>query len=415
MTRGRRPNLSLEPSRQLLTQRAFRERKAAHLRSLEEAVERLEAENAALRAAGRAPQRRDAEGKKEEGESSEGSSSSASGSAKGGQRGKSSSDTTAPSSTEAPEEWEKRQAGAAGAAPPQQQRDRERPFCEGCWAAKRNHEEIHTAMSTVDFHLATLASAMTQLRGALGRGDAIRAHADEAMGAAAAAAAPHFSPMPALRPPLAPSTSGGSGAGGAGTGVAQHELAETLKRWGPAPLLPSPRGVQQNGGGGLSSAAGYASPGPCSTAAAQARSPYPPPAGAASPPSHAGPSRTTSSSRDASHPYARPAHTPVGRASMLLASTREAASPSYSHSGAHHDVPSPGGTSDGASHASPPLELPPPPHTAGFAHHMPTLPSMRPASPPPPAQQQQHEGVQLQDSECCYGLFKCDKDGAIIA
>jgi hypothetical protein len=40
---------------------------------------------------------------------------------------------------------------------------------------------------------------------------------------------------------------------------------------------------------------------------------------------------------------------------------------------------------------------------------------MRPASPPPPAQQQQHEGVQLQDSECCYGLFKCDKDGAIIA
>jgi hypothetical protein len=141
MTRGRRPNLSLEPSRQLLTQRAFRERKAAHLRSLEEAVERLEAENAALRAAGRAPQRRDAEGKREEGESSEGSSSSASGSAKGRQRGKSSSDTTAPSSTEAPEEWEKRQAGAAGAAPPQQ-RERERPFCEGCWAAKRNHEEI---------------------------------------------------------------------------------------------------------------------------------------------------------------------------------------------------------------------------------------------------------------------------------
>ncbi|PWN41915.1 hypothetical protein IE81DRAFT_153483 [Ceraceosorus guamensis] len=49
MARGRRPNLDLEPSRQLLTQRAFRERKAAHLRDLEEAVKKLRAENAALR------------------------------------------------------------------------------------------------------------------------------------------------------------------------------------------------------------------------------------------------------------------------------------------------------------------------------------------------------------------------------
>lgn len=38
MTRGRRPNLTLEPSRQLQTQRAFRERKAAHLKHLEDTV-----------------------------------------------------------------------------------------------------------------------------------------------------------------------------------------------------------------------------------------------------------------------------------------------------------------------------------------------------------------------------------------
>lgn len=39
MTRGRRPDLSIEPSRQLQTQRAFRERKAAYLRGLEEEVQ----------------------------------------------------------------------------------------------------------------------------------------------------------------------------------------------------------------------------------------------------------------------------------------------------------------------------------------------------------------------------------------
>lgn len=38
MTRGRRPDLTLEPSRQLQTQRAFRQRKAEHLRYLEETV-----------------------------------------------------------------------------------------------------------------------------------------------------------------------------------------------------------------------------------------------------------------------------------------------------------------------------------------------------------------------------------------
>lgn len=51
MARGRRPNLSLEPSRQLLTQRAFRERKAAHLKNLEESVKRLEMQNVALQRA----------------------------------------------------------------------------------------------------------------------------------------------------------------------------------------------------------------------------------------------------------------------------------------------------------------------------------------------------------------------------
>lgn len=44
MTRGRKPNLSLEPSRQLQTQRAFRERKAAHLCELEATVKRQAAE-----------------------------------------------------------------------------------------------------------------------------------------------------------------------------------------------------------------------------------------------------------------------------------------------------------------------------------------------------------------------------------
>jgi hypothetical protein len=49
MTRGRRPDAGLEPSRQLLTQRAFRQRRAAHLAELEEKVSRLERENAALK------------------------------------------------------------------------------------------------------------------------------------------------------------------------------------------------------------------------------------------------------------------------------------------------------------------------------------------------------------------------------
>ncbi|UZJ54538.1 hypothetical protein CBS101457_003858 [Exobasidium rhododendri] len=49
MARGRRPDNSLEPSRQLLTQRAFRQRRAAHLSELEEKVYRLEKENAALK------------------------------------------------------------------------------------------------------------------------------------------------------------------------------------------------------------------------------------------------------------------------------------------------------------------------------------------------------------------------------
>lgn len=49
MTRGRRPDAGLEPSRQLLTQRAFRQRRAAHLAEMEEKVLRLERENAALR------------------------------------------------------------------------------------------------------------------------------------------------------------------------------------------------------------------------------------------------------------------------------------------------------------------------------------------------------------------------------
>lgn len=49
MTRGRRPNLTLEPSRQLQTQRAFRERKAAHLRDLEDTVQRQAEEIATLK------------------------------------------------------------------------------------------------------------------------------------------------------------------------------------------------------------------------------------------------------------------------------------------------------------------------------------------------------------------------------
>lgn len=49
MTRGRRPDAGLEPSRQLLTQRAFRQRRAAHLADLEEKISRLERENATLK------------------------------------------------------------------------------------------------------------------------------------------------------------------------------------------------------------------------------------------------------------------------------------------------------------------------------------------------------------------------------
>jgi hypothetical protein len=49
MARGRRQDPNLPPSRQLLTQRAFRDRKAAHVRGLEESVKPLTAANAALR------------------------------------------------------------------------------------------------------------------------------------------------------------------------------------------------------------------------------------------------------------------------------------------------------------------------------------------------------------------------------
>lgn len=49
MARGRRPDNSLEPSRQLLTQRAFRQRRAAHLAELEAKVRNLERENSALK------------------------------------------------------------------------------------------------------------------------------------------------------------------------------------------------------------------------------------------------------------------------------------------------------------------------------------------------------------------------------
>lgn len=50
MTRGRRPDPTLQPSRQLQTARAFRERKAAHLRSLEERVKEQDAEILQLKA-----------------------------------------------------------------------------------------------------------------------------------------------------------------------------------------------------------------------------------------------------------------------------------------------------------------------------------------------------------------------------
>ncbi|CAO1630191.1 unnamed protein product [Sympodiomycopsis kandeliae] len=49
MTRGRRPNLSVEPSRQLQTQRAFRQRKAAHLQELEETIQKQKQEILLLR------------------------------------------------------------------------------------------------------------------------------------------------------------------------------------------------------------------------------------------------------------------------------------------------------------------------------------------------------------------------------
>ncbi|UTT94674.1 hypothetical protein NDA17_004248 [Ustilago hordei] len=49
MGRGRRPNMALEPTRALQTQRAFRQRKAEHLASLEESVAKLTDENAKLR------------------------------------------------------------------------------------------------------------------------------------------------------------------------------------------------------------------------------------------------------------------------------------------------------------------------------------------------------------------------------
>ncbi|KAJ9476683.1 hypothetical protein PHBOTO_000359 [Pseudozyma hubeiensis] len=49
MGRGRRPNLALEPTRALQTQRAFRQRKAQHLATLEQSVQLLEDENSHLR------------------------------------------------------------------------------------------------------------------------------------------------------------------------------------------------------------------------------------------------------------------------------------------------------------------------------------------------------------------------------
>lgn len=49
MGRGRRPDATLEPSRQLLTQRAFRQRRANHLAELEKRVKELERENIRLR------------------------------------------------------------------------------------------------------------------------------------------------------------------------------------------------------------------------------------------------------------------------------------------------------------------------------------------------------------------------------
>ncbi|GAC93313.1 hypothetical protein PHSY_000878 [Pseudozyma hubeiensis SY62] len=49
MGRGRRPNLALEPTRALQTQRAFRQRKAQHLATLEHSVQLLEDENSHLR------------------------------------------------------------------------------------------------------------------------------------------------------------------------------------------------------------------------------------------------------------------------------------------------------------------------------------------------------------------------------
>ncbi|EPQ26243.1 uncharacterized protein PFL1_06178 [Pseudozyma flocculosa PF-1] len=49
MGRGRRPNLALEPTRSLQTQRAFRQRKAEHLANLEASVKRLTEENGQLR------------------------------------------------------------------------------------------------------------------------------------------------------------------------------------------------------------------------------------------------------------------------------------------------------------------------------------------------------------------------------
>nr|CDI51409.1 conserved hypothetical protein [Melanopsichium pennsylvanicum 4] len=49
MGRGRRPNLALEPTRALQTQRAFRQRKAQHLANLEDSINSLTQENAKLR------------------------------------------------------------------------------------------------------------------------------------------------------------------------------------------------------------------------------------------------------------------------------------------------------------------------------------------------------------------------------
>ncbi|KDN49941.1 hypothetical protein K437DRAFT_262010 [Tilletiaria anomala UBC 951] len=51
MTRGRRPNLELEPTRSLQTQRAFRERKRKHLADLEAAYANLKEENTSFRQA----------------------------------------------------------------------------------------------------------------------------------------------------------------------------------------------------------------------------------------------------------------------------------------------------------------------------------------------------------------------------